>query len=300
MNSIVGLLWGLLVGAGVVMLAVGLSRSAPAARQRRVPLQQQWIRLTRRPPGRAGRRRDILWVSTAVGAVVLFAVTGWALALLVVPVLVLALPWLLADTNKVRIERTAALEMWIRSLRSILVSGTDTTLEAALVSSLANTPPAIRPEVSDLAARIQSRQNVSHALVQFSDDLDDPTADTVVAALIMAAQQRSGGLLEILEALSEAVTDEVEARRKIEGAKATPRAAARFLTVGFAAIAGLMALTSPEFLRPYYASAVGEVLLALIITAYLAVLYLVRRVATVQTKPRLHPTVPTSSEISHV
>lgn len=303
MTPLYGLLLGLMVGVGVLLLAAGLTKTTPRPPSP-LSLSQRWAARTRRPRGRAGTARDIRWAVTAAGAVAVFAVTGWVLALLVVPAVTLLLPWLLKDTNKPAIARTAALEMWVRSLRSILSSGTGSTLEAALVSSLSTVSPAIRPEVSDLVARIQARRPLEQALAQLADDLADPTADTIVVALMLSARRRTGGagLLEVLEALSTSVSEEVQARRKIESAKATPRAAAVFLTGAFALVAAVMGIASPANLAPY-TTPLGQLLLAGLIGLFLLTLWILRRVSMLETQPRLHPVAlvaPTKEDATHV
>lgn len=288
--GLAGMLIGLAAATAIILLLAGL-RPAPQRPVRlREPLAVRWARLTRRPAGPAGRRRDIMWAATAVIALGILAATGWVLALVVVPVGLLLVPWLLSDTNKAGLARTAALDAWVRSIRSILLGGSDNTLEAALIASLATAPAPIRPEVAALTSRLRARWETDRALEAFANDLDDPTADTIATALILASQRRGTGLSEVLESLTESVRDEVEARRKAEAAKAIPRSSAVYMTILFALVAGVLIIANPSYVAPY-ATPLGQGILTVVIAFFLGSLWLLRRISTVTTRPRIHPVV---------
>ena len=75
--------------------------------------------------------------------VVAFLVTGWVLALVIVPVAFVGLPVLLSSSSAAqRIERLEAMEEWTRSLSGVLTVGVG--LEQALVATLRSTPAADR------------------------------------------------------------------------------------------------------------------------------------------------------------
>lgn len=291
MIPLVGALLGL-VGGGAVLLGVyGLQKRPRDDRARlrsRASLSTRWASATRRPAGVRGRRRDIKVAVVVVGSLVVFAVTGWVVSVVLIPAAVLLVPWLLANQNVHGIERTAALETWVRSLRSLLQGGSENTLESALQSSLSTAPQPIRVEVSALVSRMNARWTTDRALARFADDLDDATADTVAAALMLASRRRGYGLAEVLAGLTESVADEVRARRKIESDRGLSRIAAKYLTIGGAALAGLLAVFRPGVLAPY-GTPLGQLLLLVIIVVYLATLFLLRRITTVKDRPRLYP-----------
>lgn len=289
MTPMVGALLGLAAGASLLLLIFSLQRRpAPAPRPRRISVAQRWSRLTRRPPGRQGRRRDIKLALVAALAVILYVITRWPSVLLGVPAILLLVPWLLQNKNAGDIERTAAVETWVRGLRSLLQGGSENTLEGALQSSLAAAPDAIRPQIVSLVSRIRSRWSTERALAAFADDLDDPTADTVAAALMLAARRRGYGLSEVLSGLSDSVGDEVRARRKIESDRAMPRTTAIGLTYGTLALGVTMAVFRPETLAPYE-TPLGQVVFLVIVFGYLATLFLLRRITTTRDRPRLYP-----------
>jgi tight adherence protein B len=294
-SPVIGALLGLGVGAALLLMVYSLRRRPVATvRPRRMSLARRWSRLTRRPAGRQGRRRDLKLAAVAVLAVAAFVVTRWPVALLVVPTIVLLVPWLLQNKNAAGIERTAAVETWVRGLRSLLQGGSENTLEGALQASLSAAPEPIKPEITALVTRMRARWSTERALARFAEDLDDPTADTVAAALMLAARRRGFGLSEVLSGLSDSVSDEVRARRKIESDRATPRTAAVALTYGTLALGIAMALFSPETLAPY-GTPIGQVVLIVIIGGYLATLFMLRRITTAKERPRLHPVAAPSA-----
>lgn len=289
MIPLVGALLGLLAGGSVLLAVRGLQRRPRNKRPRpRASLATRWGTVTRRPPGVRGRRRDAKILVVIVASLLVFAITGWVISLILIPAAALLVPWLLANQNLHGIERTAALETWVRSLRSLLQGGSENTLESALQSSLATAPQPIYGEVSALVARMNARWATDRALARFADELDDATADTVAAALMLASRRRGYGLAEVLAGLSESVADEVRARRKIESDRGLPRIAAKYLTIGGAALAALLALFRPSVLAPY-ATGLGQLILLVIIMVYLATLFLLRRITTAKDRPRLHP-----------
>lgn len=289
MSPLIGALLGLGVGASILLFIIGMQRRpAPAPRARRVSVAERWSRLTRRPAGRLGYRRDIKLAAIAALAVVVYVATGWPVLLVTVPAILLLVPWLLRNQNAGGIERTAAVETWVRGLRSLLQGGSENTLEGALQASLAAAPDPIRPEVSALVTRMRARWSTERALAQFADDLDDPTADTVAAALMLAARRRGYGLSDVLVGLSDSVGDEVRARRKIESDRALPRTAAVALTYGTLTLAVVMKVFRPETLAPY-GTPVGQGVLLVIVGGYLATLFMLRRITTARDRPRLYP-----------
>ena len=158
-------------------------------------------------------------------------------------------------------------------------------LEQALIATLRSTPDAIRPEVGRLVARLQARWRTEPALRAFADDLDDATGDMVAGALILSSRRRGAGLAAVLTGLAETVAEDVAARRKIEADRAKPRQTARIVTgVSVVALVGL-ALAGP-FLAPY-ATPLGQLVLAALLTAYAATLVWMRRMTQGKPVPRV-------------
>ena len=265
MIVLVPALAGALVVGGLIALVAGLRPSPVIERPSRTRKVRTISKQTR-----------ILLLGGFGAGLMAFFVTGWVLALLVVPVAFVGLPVLLSSSSAAqRIERLEAMEEWTRSLSGVLTVGIG--LEQALVATERSTPSAIRPEVQRLVARLRSRWNTEEAIRSFADELDDATGDLVAANLILAARRRGAGLAQVLESLAESVSADVRARRQIEADRAKPRATARWVTIISVGVLVILAI-SGTYVEPYR-SPLGQVILVTLLAAYVATLVWMKRMA---------------------
>lgn len=272
MIALIPALAGALVVAGIIGLWMGLRPSPVVERPSH--------------PGRIGRltkRTRILLLTGSAAGVLVFLITGWVLALLVVPVAFVGMPVLLSSSSAgQRITRLEAMEEWTRSLSGVLTVGVG--LEQALVATLRSTPAAIAPEVTRLVARLRARWVTEDALRAFADELDDATGDLVAANLILGARRRGAGLASVLEGLSESVAADVRARRQVEADRAKPRATARWVTLISFGVLVVLSI-SGTYVQPYQ-SPLGQIVLVTLLAAYVATLVWMKRMATGRTVPR--------------
>lgn len=270
-----------LVGLGGALAAGGVVNLVRELRG--VPMTEGQPRRRFRSPVLSRRTRLLLVAGIVLGALG-WLITGWPLALVIAPAATVGLPYLLAAPDaRERIVRLEALEEWTRSLSGVLTVGIG--LEQALVNTLRSTPDAIGEEVGRLVARLRARWVTEEALRAFADDLDDATGDLVAANLILGARRRGAGLAAVLEGLAESVAADVRARRQVEADRAKPRATARWVTIISASVLLVLALTG-SYVAPY-SSPLGQVILALLLTAYVATLLWMRRMAEGRRIPRI-------------
>lgn len=276
MIALLPALAGALVVAGVIGLAVGLRPTAAPEPERVRPSYLTRARSVSR------RTRILLAVGLCVG-VLAWLVTGWVLAVVLAPVAAVGLPMLLTSPPAAeRIERLEAMEEWTRSLAGVLTVGVG--LEQALVATLRSTPQPIAVEVNRLVARLRARWATEEALRAFADELEDSTADLVAANLILGARRRGAGLASVLEGLAESVSADVRARRQVEADRAKPRATARWVTMISASVLVVLA-ASGTYVAPYR-SALGQVILVALLSAYVATLVWMRHMAIGRALPR--------------
>ncbi len=262
---------GALIVGGLIALAIGLQRT---------PVTPKAPRRARRTISR--RTRILLAFGLAAG-VLGWLVTGWVLALLLGPVAAVGLPMLLTAPDAAdRIVRLEAMEEWTRSLAGVLTVGVG--LEQALVATLRSTPAPIAGEVNRLVSRLRARWVTEDALRAFADELDDSTGDLIAANLILGARRRGAGLASVLEGLAESVSADVRSRRQVEADRAKPRATARWVTL-ISASALLILAVSGDYVKPY-GSPIGQVILAVLLAAYVGTLVWMRRMAIGKTLPR--------------
>ncbi len=272
MIVLVPALAGALIVGGVITLVVGLTPSEVVQRPPRkrhlkpLPRQTQW-----------------LLAAGAIIGLIAVMVTGWAMALLLVPIAFVGLPALLSSgPAQTRIGRLEAMEEWTRSLASVLTVGVG--LEQALVATMRSTPAAIAPEVTRLVARLRARWSTEQALRAFADELDDSTGDLVAANLILGARRRGAGLASVLDGLAESVAADVRARRQVEADRAKPRATARWVTIISASVLVVLAV-SVTYVEPYR-SPFGQVILVGLLAAYVSLLVWMKRMAIGRELPR--------------
>ncbi|UAL31717.1 type II secretion system F family protein [Nocardioides rotundus] len=269
---------GALVVGGLIALVLGL-RPSPIIER---PSRPRKVRTVTR------QTRMLLLGGLAAG-IVAFLVTGWVLALVIVPVAFVGLPILLSSSSAAqRIERLEAMEEWTRSLSGVLTVGVG--LEQALVATLRSTPAVIAPEVTRLVARLRARWVTEDALRAFADELDDATGDLVAANLILGSRRRGAGLASVLEGLAESVAADVRARRQVEADRAKPRATARWVTVISVGVLVILAV-SGTYVEPYQ-SALGQVILVALLAMYVATLVWMKRMAIGRAMPRFLAPVP--------
>lgn len=174
------LLAGIAIGAGLFLLVVALYGVRPRPSS----------------PGRqAGRREFVRALSTrtAVGVivgVVVLVVTGWPV--MAVGAVLLALAWRGlsggAAEERTAMRRLEALAAWTESLRDTIAGAAG--LEQAIPSSIRAAAPTLRPHLRSMVDRLHTRMALPDALRRFADELDDPSADLVVAALILNSKLR--------------------------------------------------------------------------------------------------------------
>lgn len=282
MIVLVPALAGALVVGGLIALIVGLRLSPVAER----PSRPRKIRTVTK------QTRMLLLGGFAAG-IVAFLVTGWVLALVIVPVAFVGLPVLLSSSSAAqRIERLEAMEEWTRSLSGVLTVGVG--LEQALVATLRSTPAAIAPEVTRLVARLRARWVTEDALRAFADELDDATGDLVAANLILGSRRRGAGLASVLEGLAESVAADVRAGRQVEADRAKPRATARWVTLISVGVLVILAV-SGTYVEPYQ-SPLGQVILVALLAMYVATLVWMKRMAIGRAMPRFLSPVPLTRE----
>lgn len=230
-------------------------------------------------------QRNMILAGAAAGLIAAI-ITGWWLLVIVIPAALLGVPWLLrSGPEDAAIERLDALESWTRSLSGLTVSGQG--LEHTIEASLPSCPEPIRPQVTQLVARINSRIPTDVALQAFADDLNDATADTVVMHLKLKADLRGNGLSDSLKDLATAMFERIKSRRDIEAERSGHRNEARIVTYFVIGLLIVMVLFQ-QYSAPY-GTPLGQALLAVYIAAYAGVLFMMRKVS--RGKPEARPLV---------
>lgn len=244
-----------LVIAGLGAAIVSLLVPAPQNRAAR-PRKGTGARMQGWYQGLSRRERLILLAGIVSGLVV-FMITGWAPFIVIFPAAAVLLPSLFTATAEKRaMQRLEDMEAWTRSLGGLVTSGA--TLETALKNSQRNAGETIRPAVGNLVARLEGGWSTKLALRSLAKDFNDPTGDLIVLNLLLASQQRGGGLIGALEEVAGTVQEEVRIRRQISADRAKTRQNIKVVVV--ATILMLLAIPLVPALSEGYSTATGQVL----------------------------------------
>ncbi|WP_326549959.1 type II secretion system F family protein [Micromonospora sp. NBC_01813] len=210
-------------------------------------MQSWWSRLaaTRGP---VDRRRVALCL--AVGVVV-GVVTRWPVAAGLAAAGAWMLPAIIGPDrdHARRVARIEAIATWTEALRDNLSGAAG--LEQAITASAIESPEPIREEVTRLAVRLQRSWRLPDALRGFADELADPTADLVVAGLVMAARGSAGQLGDVLGELAASARAKVASRQRVAAARKRNRTSARVIVGATLAMAGMLALLNRGYLAPF-------------------------------------------------
>ena len=247
-------LLGLGTAFGAVLIAVGLS----GRDDRPADLDtESW--LSRFTSGRGPVDRRRVAVCLAVGVLVA-VVTRWPVAAVLCAVGAWVLPAVIGPDrdHAHRVARIEAIATWTEALRDNLSGAAG--LEQAITTSAIESPEPIREEVTRLAVRLQRSWRLSAALRSFAAELADPTADLVVAGLLMAARGSAGQLGEVLGELAASARAKVASRQRIAASRKSNRTSARVIVGVTLAMAGFLTLLNRGYLVPFD-TATGQVVL---------------------------------------
>ncbi|MFG1879331.1 type II secretion system F family protein [Sphaerisporangium sp. NPDC049003] len=235
---------GVVAGIGILVVASGLKRREVEAKRRFRASPQTLVRL-----------------AACVGVAILAgAITRWPVGAALSGLATWFLPKLLGpDREHTRtVARIEAIAAWTEMLRDILAASAG--LHQAISATAPIAPEAIRPQVAELAARVDQGERLSSALKQLSDELADPTGDLVCAALILAAKRQAGQLGELLGTLASAARAQAVMRLRVAAARAQTRSSVRTIVAATVAMVGGLMLFNRHFLVPYD-TALGQVVL---------------------------------------
>jgi Flp pilus assembly protein TadB len=275
---------GLLITVGLLGIVHGMRQQTRVAGTRRQSPGQLWAKITRRPAGQAGRRRDLILLGSLITGFVVAMLTGWLILIVILPALALGLPYLLILPKQRDIELLEALDRWVRSLAATLATGKSIT--DAIRISRRTAPPLIADEISLLVARLNNRWETRDALMRFADAIDSSDADGVVAALILASSRGANGASVTLQALADSIQAQLKGRRAVEVERSKPYVVVRQVTIISLSTLVLVFAASPAFFAPYR-TPLGQALLSVLLISYVGSLLLMRRKAQQPTRPRI-------------
>jgi len=280
------------VGGLVGVVAGVVGTTAP----RRAPLHRRWqaaLRGGRNQSEDTRMRRRTLMVAGVVVFAGVWLVSGNFVGGVLLGAGVIGVPWLItpAQMAQERIGQLEALSEWTQRLAGLLRLGMG--LEQAMVTSRQGAPDELAPQIVNLSDRLRLGWRPEGALRAFADELDDVTADKVVAALILSVNDRGPGLAQALEDLSGTVREEVAKKRAIEADRAKPRTTVRWMTIITVGVV-VAGFFVPSYTKPY-STLLGQLVLAFLTAGFIGVLALMRQLGNFRRIPRFLVTDPSST-----
>lgn len=261
-------LLGAVVGGGLALLVHSFNAPPPGEEEQGASELLATLR-------RLGARLPL----AVVAALLVLLLTRWTVLALATGALVFFAPALFGGgaSEKRSIARIEGLAAWTESLRDTIAGAVG--LEQAIPATASAAAPSIRPQLVNLADRLRVRTPMPAALQAFADELDDASADLIVAALILNSQLRGPGLRDVLTSLAASARNELEMRRRVLAGRASTRRSVQIVTgISVVFVLGL-ALFNRSYVAPY-GSPVGQLVLLLVLGFFAAGFAWMRRLAT--------------------
>ena len=241
------------------------------------------------PPPRTqpttARRTRLADVSTrtmaaSVGAaLVVLALTRWPVAAAAAAAVVVVWSSLFQSSDATRERRrVAAIAKWLEDLRD-LQRGSNLDLPQALDRAATRAPKDIEPELTRFVDRVRHHVPFDTALLALAADLDHPTSDLAVAAMLFAYGHASGSILyETFEELAATARDELTARDQIDRMRTRFESSMRRMLVILAGLIAYLLAFSGDTLDAYDTPA-GQVFLIIPLGIWALSLWWLRRLA---------------------
>ncbi|MEW6154223.1 MAG: type II secretion system F family protein [Actinomycetota bacterium] len=219
----------------------------------------------RRLPDRLGTR---VGLGLAAALLVLLA-TRWPVATALAAAGGFAAPGAARGTRRRRssLARIDAVATWTEMLRDVLGSGSGLAQAVLITAEVA--PHAIEDELRRLAARAGRGEDMVASLRSFAAELDDPVADKVVAALILASRRSAGELGDLLSTLAEVSRDNAAMLRKVDAGRARVRSSMRLITGFTVAFSLVFVLADRDYVEAYQ-SFTGQLVLCAVAGLFVA------------------------------
>ncbi|MGW8380244.1 type II secretion system F family protein [Streptomyces sp. ODS28] len=277
LETLYALLAGVAVGGGIALLVAALRGLPVKKRPKKSGSEDRAAELARFVSRRG---------SMAIGAgLVVLLLTRWPVAAIATGVLIFVWDRLFggAAEERAAMRRVEALAAWTESLRDTIAGAVG--LEQAIPASARAAAPQLRPHLEALIDRLRARTPLPDALQELADELDDPSADIIIAALILNSRLRGPGLREVLGALAKSAREEVDMRQRVMAQRASTRRSVQIVVgVSVAFVLGL-AIFNRDFVAPY-GTPVGQLVLACVCGMFACGFWWLRKLSRVETPDR--------------
>ncbi|RBM21372.1 type II secretion system F family protein [Streptomyces sp. PT12] len=271
------LLCGVAIGGGLALLIAAIRGLPPRSPEERAGRQRRRAEVV----AFFGRRGT---VAAAVALLVLL-LTRWPVAALAAALLAFTWDRLFGGAGEERagMRRVEALAGWTESLRDTIAGAVG--LEQAIPASARAAAPALRGPLNNLVDRLRARTPLPDALQEFADELDDSSADVIIASLILNARLRGPGLRDVLGALAKSAREEVDMRQRVLAQRASTRRSVQIVVGVSVAFPLGLALFNRDFVEPF-GDPLGQAVLSVVCALFGLGFWWMRRLARIELPER--------------
>ncbi|NUS11685.1 MAG: type II secretion system protein [Streptomyces sp.] len=271
------LLAGALAGGGVALLLAAIRGWAPKP-----------VAPGQAPADRAAEVMRFLSQRGSIAAVAgigVLALTRWAVLGIATALLVFTWDKLFggAADERAAMKRVEALAGWTESLRDTIAGAVG--LEQAIPASARAAAPALRGHLEALVDRLRARTPLPDALQHLADEINDASADIIIAALILNARLRGPGLRDVLGALAKSAREEVDMRQRVMAQRASTRRSVQIVVIVSVVVVMALAIFNRSFVKPY-GTLVGQLVLLVVCGLFGAGFWWLRSLSKVETPAR--------------
>lgn len=219
-------------------------------------------------------------VVLATVAVVVAAVTGSAVGPVAVCVCLVVIAHVLSGSARDK-RRESVREAVPGALESMAACfGSGFTLLQTFHQVAQDTPGYLGETFERSAHVLETGGSVQRALAELREGKH--AADLAFVAIALDVQHESGGSMrQVLDAAGDSVKGELALRRSLRVQTAQAKLSARIVVVMPFLLVALFSLVSPDFLAPFFSSALGYAMLVLAIVMQVAGVVLVNRALSV-------------------
>lgn len=277
LEAVYAILAGIAAGGGLALLIVAIRGLPPKTAEEQAGQEKRRAEIA----AFLGRRTLIALVVSLL--VLLF--TRWPVAAIGTAALVFTWDRLFGGAAEERagMRKVEALASWTESLRDTIAGAVG--LEQAIPASARAASAELREPLNNLVDRLRSRMPLPDALQEFADELDDSSADIIIASLILNARLRGPGLREVLGALAKAAREEVEMRQRIMAQRSATRRSVQIVVAVSIAFPLGLAIFNRSFVEPY-GDTLGQAVLAVVAMLFGLGFWWMRSLAKVATPER--------------
>ena len=158
-------------------------------------------------------------------------------------------------TNSARVsiddqqELVRAIAVWTENLRDAISASSG--LEQAITSTALHAPRVIEPHLQFLVSSMKYRP-LADCLRDFAEAIANPTADFVIASLLVSLQHPTRDMSALLTHLSECARAECDLYLRVWVSRARSRTSVRIITFSVVLFSLGLVLLNPGYVKPFF------------------------------------------------